>query len=82
MMPSMLAQAAGGSEKECGEQWIGREQSRLDATWQQLIGLTEGNVNVELVAEQKAWEAFRDASCAFKLDAGFGEAGGYYTCRG
>jgi uncharacterized protein YecT (DUF1311 family) len=73
--------AAGGSEQDCGEQWIGREQSRLDATWQQLIGLTEGNVNVELVAEQKTWEAFRDASCAFKLDAGFGEAGGYYACR-
>ena len=38
-------------------------------------------MNVELVAEQKAWEAFRDASCTFKLDDGFGEAGGYYACR-
>jgi uncharacterized protein YecT (DUF1311 family) len=72
---------AGGDEKTCGEQWIGREQSSLDAIWQQLIGLTEGKVNVEIVAEQEAWEAFRDASCAFKLDDGFGDAGGYYACR-
>ena len=47
----------------------------------QLIGLTEGKVNASLVAEQKAWQAFRDASCAFKLDDGFGEAGGYHACR-
>jgi uncharacterized protein YecT (DUF1311 family) len=73
--------AAGGDEKACGEQWMGREQAGLDAIWQQLTGLTEGNVNAELVAEQKAWEAFRDASCVFKLDKGFGEASGYYECR-
>lgn len=73
--------AAGGSEKDCGEPWIGREQAGLDAIWRQLIGLTEGNVNAKLAAEQKAWETFRDASCIFKLDEGFGEAGGYYACR-
>ena len=73
--------AAGGDEASCGAQWIGREQAGLDAIWQELIGLTEGKVNASLVAEQKAWQAFRDASCAFKLDDGFGEAGGYYACR-
>jgi uncharacterized protein YecT (DUF1311 family) len=72
---------AGGDEKSCGEQWIGREQAGLDAIWQELIGLTEGKVNADLVVEQKAWEAFRDTSCAFKLDAGFGEAGGFHACR-
>jgi uncharacterized protein YecT (DUF1311 family) len=73
--------AAGGDENSCGEQWIGREQAGLDAIWRDLIGLTEGKVNASLVAEQKTWEAFRDASCAFKLDDGFGEAGGYHACR-
>ena len=73
--------AAGGSEKDCGEQWIGREQAGLDAIWHEFIGLTEGNVNAKLVAEQKAWDAFRDTSCTFKLDDGFGEAGGFYACR-
>ena len=74
-------QGSGGSEKQCGEQWIAREQARVDAVWHELLGQTEGNVNAKLVAEQHAWEAFRDASCAFKLDDGFGEAGGFYACR-
>jgi uncharacterized protein YecT (DUF1311 family) len=73
--------AAGGDENSCGEQWIGREQAGLDTIWQELTGLTEGKVNASLVSEQKAWEAFRDVSCAFKLDDGFGEAGGYHACR-
>jgi uncharacterized protein YecT (DUF1311 family) len=73
--------AAGGDDNSCGAQWIGREQAGLDAVWRELIGLTEGKVNTSLVTEQKAWEAFRDASCAFKLDDGFGEAGGYHACR-
>jgi uncharacterized protein YecT (DUF1311 family) len=73
--------SGGGSEKQCGEQWIAREQARVDATWRELIGQTEGNVSAKLAAEQHAWEAFRDAACTFKLDDGFGEAGGFYTCR-
>jgi uncharacterized protein YecT (DUF1311 family) len=73
--------SGGGSEKQCGEQWIAREQARVDAIWQELIGQTEGAVSAKLVAEQHAWEAFRDASCTFELDEGFGEAGGFYACR-
>ena len=69
-MPSMPARQPAAASRAAAQQWIGREQARLDAIWQELIGLTEGNVNAELVAEQKAWEAFRDASCAFKLDDG------------
>ena len=70
-----------GSEKQCGEQWIAREQARVDAVWRELIGQTEGSVNAKLVAEQHAWDGFRDASCTFKLDEGFGEAGSFYACR-
>jgi len=73
--------SSGGSEKDCGEQWIAREQARVDAVWHELLSQTEGNVNSKLIAEQHAWEAFRDASCTFKLDDGFGEAGGFYACR-
>ena len=70
---------AGGAEKDCGEQWIGREQGRVDAIWREITNLTEGKVSADLTVEQHAWEAFRDASCAFKLDDGFGEADGYYA---
>ena len=72
---------ASGSEKQCGEQWIAREQARVDAVWHELVSQTEGNLGAKLVAEQHAWQAFRDASCIFKLDDGFGEAGGFYACR-
>ena len=48
---------------------------------EKLTNLTEGKVSADLAVEQHAWEAFRDTSCAFKLDDGFGEADGYYACR-
>ena len=46
--------------------------------------MADGGVATALTAEQHAWEAFRDLSCAFKLDEGFGGAGGptgYHACR-
>jgi uncharacterized protein YecT (DUF1311 family) len=71
-------------ETRCGEEWIAREQARLDAAWQQLVAVADGDVATALTAEQRAWEAFRDTSCTFKLDEGFGGAGGptgYHACR-
>lgn len=74
--------AAEGSQQVCGDAWIGREQSRVDTVWQQIIGLTEGKVNDALTAEQRAWGSFRDASCLFRRDEGFGDDGGsYFACR-
>ena len=73
-----------GQATRCGEEWLRREQARLDATWHQLAEMTDGHMAEALAAEQRAWEAFRDVSCAFKLDTGFGEAGGpngYHACR-
>ena len=73
-----------GQATRCGEEWLGREQARLDAVWRELAEMTDGHMAEALAAEQHAWEAFRDVSCSFKLDAGFGEAGGpngYHACR-
>ena len=73
-----------GQAARCGEEWLGREQARLDAAWHQLAEMTDGHMAEALASEQHAWEAFRDVSCAFKLDTGFGEAGGpngYHACR-
>jgi len=71
-------------ETRCGEEWVAREQQQLDAVWRQLTEIADGNVAAALVAEQRAWEAFRDLSCSFKLDEGFGGANGptgYHACR-
>src|SRR3954462_4978763 len=37
--------SAGGSEKQCGEQWIAREQAHVDAIWHELLGLTDDSVS-------------------------------------
>jgi uncharacterized protein YecT (DUF1311 family) len=76
--------AAPAGDTGCGEAWINREQARLDAAWKALGEVADGEVAGKIAAEQKAWEAFRDLSCAFKLDPGFGGAGGpngYHACR-
>ena len=46
--------------------------------------MADGHVAEALADEQRAWEAFRDLSCSFKLDEGFGGAGGpkgFHACR-
>jgi uncharacterized protein YecT (DUF1311 family) len=76
--------SAGAQDTGCGEEWVKREQTKLDAAWQQLGEMADGEVAKALVAEQRAWEAFRDVSCSFKLDEGFGGAGGpkgFHACR-
>ena len=78
-----LKSAAAGDTR-CGEEWLKREQVKLDAAWQQLAGMADGRVADALAAEQHAWEAFRDISCSFKLDEGFGGGGGpngFHACR-
>lgn len=75
---------AGAEDSRCGEEWIAREQARLDVAWQQLAAIADGHVAETLAAEQRAWEAFRDLSCTFKRDEGFGGANGpngYHACR-
>jgi uncharacterized protein YecT (DUF1311 family) len=76
--------SAGPEETRCGEEWVAREQSRLDEVWGRLAAMTEGDIAKALNAEQQAWLAFRDVSCAFKQDEGFGGAAGptgFHACR-
>ena len=76
---------AGTAERRCGEDWVGRAQAKLDASWLQLLDVADGTGFMKaLTDEQHAWEAFRDLSCRFKLDEGFGGADGptgYQACR-
>lgn len=68
----------------CGEAWLAREQSALDAKWTSIIDLTDGAVADTLANEHTAWTAFKDASCAFMHDTAFapgGDKASYYGCR-
>jgi uncharacterized protein YecT (DUF1311 family) len=76
--------SAAAEDTHCGEEWVKREQAGLDATWHQLGEMADGEVAKALAAEQRTWEAFRDVACSFKLDKGFGGAGGpngFHACR-
>lgn len=78
------SKSAAPEDVKCGEAWIAREQEGLDAALKQLKAVADGKVAEALDAEQRAWEAFRDVACTFKLDEGFGGAGGptgYHACR-
>lgn len=74
----------GPEDTRCGEEWIARAEARLDAAWKHLMEVAEGDIAKGLTAEQGAWVVFRDLSCKFKLDEGFGGASGpngYHACR-
>jgi uncharacterized protein YecT (DUF1311 family) len=76
--------SAPGGDTKCGEDWVKREQARVDAAWQELSQMADGHLAEALSAEQRAWETFRDLSCSFKLDEGFGGTGGpkgFNACR-
>jgi uncharacterized protein YecT (DUF1311 family) len=74
----------GAGDTQCGEDWVKREQARVDETWRELSQMVDGDLAKSLTDEQRAWEVFRDASCTFKLDPGFGGTGGpkgFHACR-
>ena len=68
----------------CGGELIGREDSRLNATWKKVHSLLEPDAARALLAEQRAWIAYRDASCTFYATGDYGREGqvlNYPTCR-
>ena len=76
--------SAKADETRCGDEWIAREQKRLDEVWQQLAGMVEGDMAKALRDEQDAWNGFSRLACLFKKDPGFGGAAGptgYHACR-
>lgn len=45
---------------KCGEDWVGREEQKLNAAWKKLnTGLT-GKTKTDLLAEQRLWNAATD----------------------
>ncbi|UIJ70599.1 lysozyme inhibitor LprI family protein [Aurantimonas sp. HBX-1] len=69
----------------CGAEWIDREDARLNEAWQALLAELPEDSHPKLRDEQRAWLAYRDASCLFYLDAvEYGQVGRYLSypsCR-
>lgn len=59
----------------CGGEWVAREDAKLNATWKRLYEASEPNTKKNLLAEQRAWNAFKEKSCRFYGNGDFGREG-------
>ncbi|MFP4539279.1 MAG: lysozyme inhibitor LprI family protein [Dichotomicrobium sp.] len=57
---------------KCGEEWIKREDAKLNATWKRLHGAATGQTKKDLLAEQRLWIAFRESACKFYANGDWG----------
>jgi uncharacterized protein YecT (DUF1311 family) len=70
---------------KCGVDFVDREEDRLTTTWKRVFGSTSGKTRGDLLAEQRAWIAFKEKSCLFYANGDFGREGmvlHFYACRG
>jgi uncharacterized protein YecT (DUF1311 family) len=68
----------------CGSEWIERADDELNATWQALKAEAAEDVYQELLAEQRAWNDYKEKSCLFLATGWFGREGqaiSYPDCR-
>lgn len=59
----------------CGADWMKREDDKLNAAWKRVFPQLEGDAKAALLAEQRAWNAFKEASCKFYATGDFGREG-------
>ncbi len=59
----------------CGGEWNAREDAKLNATWKKVFALTSGQTKTDLLAEQRAWVAFKEKACAFYANGDWGREG-------
>lgn len=69
---------------QCGGDLVQREDDKLNAVWKEVYGLTSGQSKTDLLAEQRAWIAFKDKACQLYANGDYGREGqvlGYPTCQ-
>lgn len=68
----------------CGDELVRREDARLNATWKRVFAETEDETKKDLLAEQRAWNAFKERSCKFYANGEWGREGSvvhFMLCR-
>lgn len=76
--------AASADAKRCGEDWLSRETSALNATFDAVIAQTDGAIADAMASEQTSWSEFYKASCTFMADTAFAPGGDtttYFACK-
>lgn len=68
----------------CGSAWIAREEARLNRNWRSAYAGLPPASKRDLLAEQRAWIAYKDKSCRWRANGDWGREGqviAYPTCR-
>ena len=68
----------------CGDELIRREDAKLNATWKRVFAETGDETKKDLLAEQRAWNAFKERSCKFYANGEWGREGSvvhFMLCR-
>ena len=68
----------------CGQALVDAEEARLNATWTKAYGDLEAKSKADLLAEERAWIAYKDKSCLYLANGDFGREGqvvDYPNCR-
>jgi len=69
---------------KCGQDWVDREELKLNATWKQLYAGLSGKTKADLLTEQRLWNAYKEATCVFHANGDWGREGeviDFPTCR-
>ena len=59
----------------CGGAWVAREDAELNAAWKRLLAASAPATRKDLLAEQRAWNAFMQKACRFYDNGEFGREG-------
>ena len=73
------------AQQQCGTAFLLQEERLLSAAWRQIEAGFSAPQRVGLLAEQRAWIAYKDRSCLIFNDPMFGSMGaasGFANCRG
>jgi len=69
---------------KCGGAFIDREDTKLNAAWKRVYALTSDETKKDLLAEQRAWNAYKERSCKFYANGEWGREGSvvhFMLCR-
>jgi uncharacterized protein YecT (DUF1311 family) len=69
---------------KCGQDWVDREEAKLNATWKKLYAGLSGKTKADLLTEQRLWNAYKEASCMYHANGEYGREGevvDFPTCR-
>jgi uncharacterized protein YecT (DUF1311 family) len=68
----------------CGKEWLKREDDKLNAVWKRVFEQATGQTKIDLLAEQRLWNAYKEGSCQLYANGDWGAERAvldYVSCR-